>query len=111
MGIVFSWLCLLLSLCAFAEGGETVGSLSMSLVGTSALLADFGYKICYLIAGGLLITAALRYQQHRKNPSQVRLGEVFGALFFALLVGILPFLADLSMGAQIMQNFGGNASI
>ena len=107
------WLGLLtlLSLCsgvAFANNTPipsnmaSVGELSTNLMGPVGMMAHIGYTICYILGAGLLVTAGLRYAQYRKNSNQVRLGEVFAALTFALVLIILPLIFQLSQGAGLL---------
>ena len=84
--LVLPWL-------AFAEYGEQgIGGLSN---GMTSIIGGVATSLSYilLISGIFFVLGAIiKYQNHRQNPSQVRLGEPVFLLVLGLVLIALPFL-------------------
>lgn len=89
--------CLSWPMLGFASDvGQVVNNI---LSPVSAFTAAF-YKICYAMGILLIIGSGVQYRMYRKNPVQIRLGNVFFLLLVGIVVFCLPFVAKLSNSAK-----------
>lgn len=103
---------------AFAETSEeysysngiSLGEMSREFMGGPlGGIASAAFSICYVIGAGLLMTALIRYRQHRQNPNRIRLSEVSYCLIFGFSLILLPWLVQhFSTGAQILRAYSNS---
>ncbi len=85
------------------QEGNSIAEISDTLLGPIGMLSKMMTTISYIIGFGLLVTAFVRYRQHKQNPNRVRLSEVIYYFCFALFLILLPWLAQYSTGAKIID--------
>ncbi len=62
------------------------------------------YTICYILGTAMLGGSLIQYKAHRDNPSNVRLTQPIMLLIIGLILIGIPYLVQVSSGANILQS-------
>lgn len=117
--IFFSFGLLLLALSLFcphlvlAQGSGSGGGLTgfeqnIKKAGTSVL--DI-LQVCATVAGvGFILTSLFKFDQHKKNPTQIPMGQPLTLLIIGACLLVLPFIVKTLTSSVDPSNQGGQLS-
>jgi hypothetical protein len=87
----------------FAMAAASIGEMAQHLMGPAIGLAKVIYAICFVCGVGFVLGACIQYKYHRENPQQIRISTPIMLLAIGAALIALPFIAQFSASAQLIN--------
>lgn len=85
---------------AYADNSISLAAASSNLIGPMSFFTATVYKMCYVIAITLLVASIAQYRSYRQSPNQTPISRPIIILILAILVALVPIIAQLSESAS-----------
>lgn len=85
--------CLAAASGASGHGAVGIGEVAQNMMEPVNMFADFINAACFGLGAAFLLTALIKYVEHRRSPLMVPLSTVIFLLIAGVLLLLLPFAA------------------